>query len=77
MVASEEHNESEILSHAGNSDDGPQELDDTIVTPATQRDDSVRDVSYHPGRVVFYSPPKQRQAWGDSQILPRYDTVAE
>ena len=29
------------------------------------------DISYHPGRVLFYSPPRQRQRWGDSQVLPR------
>lgn len=37
--------------------------------------DSVRDISYHPGRIVFYNPPKQRQKWGDNQILPRYANV--
>lgn len=69
MITSGEQNEPEPQDF----DDGPEELDDTIsITPATLRDGSVRDVSYHPGKVVLYSPPKQRQEWGDSQILPRY-----
>jgi hypothetical protein len=29
------------------------------------------DISYHPGRVMFYSPIRQRQKWGDTQVLPR------
>jgi hypothetical protein len=29
------------------------------------------DMSYHPGRVLLYSPPRQMQRWDDSQILPR------
>jgi hypothetical protein len=29
------------------------------------------DRSYHASRFRFYSPPKQRQRWGDTQILPR------
>jgi hypothetical protein len=29
------------------------------------------DISYHPGRVLLYSPPRQRQKWGDAQVLPR------
>ena len=29
------------------------------------------NVSYHPNRVTLYSPPRQRQRWGDSQVLPR------
>lgn len=29
------------------------------------------DRSYHPSRVKFYCPPRQRQRWGDTQILPR------
>ena len=69
MDDSEAHSES--VSRR-DSDDGRDEIDDTMEITATQRDDSIRDVSYHPGRVVFYSPPKQRQTWGDSQILPRY-----
>ena len=31
------------------------------------------DVSYHPGALILYCPPKQRQRWGDSQVLPRVD----
>jgi hypothetical protein len=34
--------------------------------------ESVHDVSYHPGEIVFYCHVTQRQKWGDSQILPRY-----
>lgn len=33
--------------------------------------ESVHDVSYHPGEIVFYCHVTQRQKWGDSQILPR------
>ena len=29
------------------------------------------DVSFHPGRLVFYCRPRQRQNWGDTQVLPR------
>jgi len=29
------------------------------------------DISYRPGRVLFYSPPRQRQRWNDTQVLPR------
>jgi hypothetical protein len=30
------------------------------------------DISYHPGfQVCFFAPPRQRQRWGDNQILPR------
>jgi low temperature requirement protein LtrA len=29
------------------------------------------DISYHPGRLLLYSPPRQRQIWGESQVLPR------
>jgi hypothetical protein len=29
------------------------------------------DISYHPGRILLYSPPRQRQRWGDTQVLPR------
>jgi hypothetical protein len=38
---------------------------------AFPNDESVHDISYHPGRVVLYSPPQQRQKWGESQFLPR------
>lgn len=27
--------------------------------------------TYHPGKIVFFAPPRQRQRWGDTQILPR------
>jgi Bacterial low temperature requirement A protein (LtrA) len=31
-----------------------------------------RDVAYfRPNRVLLYSPPRQRQKWGDTQVLPR------
>mmetsp|Transcript_8471 Transcript_8471/g.14026 ORF Transcript_8471/g.14026 Transcript_8471/m.14026 type:complete len:587 (+) Transcript_8471:76-1836(+) len=36
-----------------------------------QAEESVHDISYHPGIVQFYCPVTQRQKWGDSQILPR------
>jgi hypothetical protein len=29
------------------------------------------DVSYHPRRILFYAPPRQRRKWGDSDTLPR------
>lgn len=29
------------------------------------------DVSYHPGKLVLYCRPRQRQRWGDTQVLPR------
>jgi hypothetical protein len=29
------------------------------------------DISYRPGRVMLYSPIRQRQKWGDTQVLPR------
>ncbi|KAL3945026.1 MAG: hypothetical protein SGBAC_000883 [Bacillariaceae sp.] len=31
----------------------------------------LNEVSYHPGNTPFYSPPKQRQRWGDKRVLPR------
>ncbi|CAJ1914880.1 unnamed protein product [Cylindrotheca closterium] len=37
-------------------------------------DDSQQHIfeeSYHPGNTPFYSPPKQRQRWGDKRVLPR------
>jgi hypothetical protein len=30
-------------------------------------------ISYRPGRFTLYSPPCQRQRWGQTQILPRVD----
>ena len=29
------------------------------------------DVSYHPDKLILYSRPRQRQQWGDTQVLPR------
>jgi hypothetical protein len=29
------------------------------------------DVSFRPGRLVLYARPRQRQNWGDTQVLPR------
>jgi len=29
------------------------------------------DISYRPGRMLLYSPPRQRQRWNDTQVLPR------
>jgi hypothetical protein len=29
------------------------------------------DVSFHPGRLVLYARPRQRQNWDDTQVLPR------
>lgn len=29
------------------------------------------DLSYRPSRVLLYSPPRQRQKWGDAHVLPR------
>lgn len=54
-------------------------LPEEEAQPQNRRDDyqhpqlpeSVHDITYHPGEIVFYRPVKQRQKWGDSQILPR------
>jgi hypothetical protein len=32
---------------------------------------SIRDVSYTPTAFQMYAPPRQRQEWGQKQILPR------
>ena len=29
------------------------------------------DKSYHPGALRLFAPPRQRQTWNDTQILPR------
>ena len=29
------------------------------------------DVSFHPGQLILYCRPRQRQRWGESQVLPR------
>jgi hypothetical protein len=42
-----------------------------VSTMMNVEDQSIHDISYHPGRFLLYSPPQQRQSWGDSQILPR------
>ena len=62
-----------IPSSVVEEDEQPVEeaLNDDVDIDSTQFDDSVRDVSYHPGLLVLYSPPMQRQRWEDSQILPR------
>jgi Bacterial low temperature requirement A protein (LtrA) len=28
-------------------------------------------LTFRPSRVLFYAPPRQRQRWGDTQVLPR------
>jgi hypothetical protein len=28
-------------------------------------------VNFRPSRLLFYAPPRQRQKWGDTQVLPR------
>jgi hypothetical protein len=32
---------------------------------------TIREVSYHPSSFQLYAPPRQRQEWGQKQILPR------
>lgn len=39
--------------------------------PRQRRASQTGDLSYHPGLVALFSPPLQRQKWGDTQILPR------
>ena len=34
-------------------------------------EDTPHDVSFRPGLVQLYSPPMQRQRWGETQVLPR------
>jgi Bacterial low temperature requirement A protein (LtrA) len=29
------------------------------------------DISYHPDKLILFSRPRQRQKWGDTQVLPR------
>ena len=47
------------------------DYDSSMAKAAVTHDESVHDISYHPGRIVLYSPPQQRQKWGESQFLPR------
>lgn len=47
-----------------------------IVTQSPRRSSAIatsapNDRSYHPSRAKFYCHPRQRQRWGDTQILPR------
>lgn len=37
----------------------------------TEADHAPFDVSFRPGHILFYSPPRQRQKWGETQVLPR------
>jgi hypothetical protein len=37
----------------------------------TAEDGPPMNLTYHPGGVIFYSPPRQRQRWGQTQVLPR------
>jgi len=38
---------------------------------AVTAEDAPYDISYHPGRVLLYAPVRQRQKWGETQVLPR------
>jgi hypothetical protein len=50
------------------SDEGTGKMQRRVtVTAAT----APFDMSYHPSVVKFFSPPTQRQRWGDKQVLPR------
>jgi Bacterial low temperature requirement A protein (LtrA) len=44
-----------------------------VVVTSTKRNASAcpYDVSFRPSRALLYSPPRQRQKWGDAQVLPR------
>lgn len=33
--------------------------------------EDLNEVSYHPSTLQLYAPPRQRQEWGQHQILPR------
>jgi len=43
------------------------------ASQAQRRVSAVGDVSYHPGvgLIPIFAPPRQRQKWGDTQVLPR------
>jgi hypothetical protein len=46
----------------------------TAISPHHRRSSITPDpfeVSYHPGGFQLYRPPKQRQRWGQQQVLPR------
>jgi hypothetical protein len=58
-VPSKEFSSSDSTSSSGSSDD-----DDMIIG-------SIREVSYHPTIFKVYAAPRQRQEWGQTQILPR------
>jgi hypothetical protein len=53
----------------GNTFPGSQE--DEIDGSEGGYDSRFGDVSYRPRSLVLYSPPLQRQRWGETQILPR------
>ena len=58
------------LMEVGNLDDVP------ATRPAQRRRSSAivvdkYEISYHPSRLRLYQPPKQRQQWGQTQVLPR------
>ena len=45
----------------------------TSVSELLDTMDAPDDISYHPGRFLLYSRPRQRQKWGETQVLPRVD----
>eukprot|EP00521_Asterionellopsis_glacialis_P011177 CAMPEP_0195292256 /NCGR_PEP_ID=MMETSP0707-20130614/8732_1 /TAXON_ID=33640 /ORGANISM="Asterionellopsis glacialis, Strain CCMP134" /LENGTH=631 /DNA_ID=CAMNT_0040352663 /DNA_START=59 /DNA_END=1954 /DNA_ORIENTATION=+ len=54
----------------------PEQQKSSSVRPRLSRTNfeyfSATDISYNPsGQFILYSPPKQRQKWGDNQVLPR------
>lgn len=54
-------------------DEGEEPIDDYQVNKVQRRVSAAGDLSYHPGiaLVAPFAPPRQRQKWGDNQILPR------
>lgn len=52
------------INDSGSSSGGSSDDDIGIVG-------TIREVSYHPSAFQLYAPPRQRQEWGQKQILPR------
>jgi hypothetical protein len=51
--------------------DQSKEFDADELADGSDDDKSFGEISYRPGVIVLYSPPVQRQRWGDKQVLPR------
>ena len=39
----------------------------------TAEESGFKNFTYHPAGVMLYSPPRQRQRWGETQSLPLID----